>query len=73
MHKRTGNVVRIDYSTNAAAASDPDHASWSTLIANQTISSSNHVKPLWGEAGGGAGADPLRMLYTDVTGATNSD
>ena len=73
MHKRTGNVVRMDYSTNAAAATDPDHASWTTLIANQTISSSNHVKPGWGEAGGGAGNDPLRMLYTDVTGATNSD
>ena len=69
-HQRVGNVISTHYSTNAASATNPSHSSWSQ-VQSATISSTDHCKPLWGEASGNESV-ALTLLYNDITGGFNS-
>ena len=69
-HKRSGNTISTAYSTNSASGTDPSHSSW-TGVDSQTIASTDHCKPIWGEASG-TQVIPLEILYVDITGAFNS-
>jgi hypothetical protein len=68
-HQRAGNTISTHYSTNAASATDPSHSSWSQ-VQSATIASTDHCKPLWGEASGNESV-ALTLLYNDITGGFN--
>ena len=69
-HKRTGNTISTAYSTNSSAATDPSHSSW-TGVDSQSVASTDHCKPYWGQASG-TYRSSVEILYVDVTGAFNS-
>jgi hypothetical protein len=69
-HQRVGNTISTHYSTNSASGTDPNHASW-TQVQSTTISSTDHCKPLWGEASV-LESVPLTLLYNDITGGYNA-
>jgi hypothetical protein len=69
-HKRVGNTISTAYSTNSASGTDPSHSSW-VGVDSQSIASTDHCKPIWGEASG-TQVIPLEILYVDITGAFNS-
>ena len=66
---RSGNTISTHYSTNSASATDPAHSSW-TQVQSATISTSDHCKPLWGEASSNEN-QILTFTYKDVTGGYN--
>tara|TARA_B100001094_G_scaffold93238_1_gene89121 strand:+ start:513 stop:3140 length:2628 start_codon:yes stop_codon:yes gene_type:complete len=68
-HQRAGNTISTHYSTNAASATDPSHSSWSQ-VQSATISSTDHCKPLWGEASTNESV-ALTLLYSEITGGFN--
>lgn len=68
-HQRSGNTISTHYSTNSNAADDPVHSSW-TQVQSATISSTNHCKPVWGEASGSEN-QILTFTYKEVTGDYN--
>ena len=68
-HSRAGNTISTHYSTNAASATNPSHSSWSQ-VQSATIASTDHCKPLWGEASGNESV-ALTLLYNDITGGFN--
>jgi hypothetical protein len=69
-HQRAGNTISTHYSTNSASATNPSHSSWSQ-VQSATISSTDHCKPLWGEASGNESV-ALTLLYNDITGGFNA-
>ena len=69
-HQRAGNTISTHYSTDAASATNPSHSSWSQ-VQSATISSTDHCKPLWGEASSNESV-ALTLLYNDITGGFNS-
>ena len=69
-HKRTGNTISTAYSTNSSAATDPSHSSW-TGVDSQSVASTDHCKPYWGQASG-VYRSSVEILYVYVTGAFNS-
>jgi hypothetical protein len=68
-HQRAGNTISTHYSTNAASATDPNHTSW-TQVQSATIASTDHCKPVWGEASS-IETVALTLLYNDITGGFN--
>ena len=68
-HQRAGNTISTHYSTNAASATNPSHSSWSQ-VQSATISSTDHCKPLWGEASTNESV-ALTLLYSEITGGFN--
>lgn len=68
-HQRVGNTISTHYSTNASSATSPSHSSW-TQVQSATIASTDHCKPLWGEAHSGETV-ALTLLYNDITGSFN--
>ena len=68
-HQRSGNTISTHYSTNSSSADDPAHSSW-TQVQSATISSSDHCKPVWGEASANEN-QILTFTYKDVTGGYN--
>ena len=69
-HQRAGNTISTHYSTDSASATNPTHSSW-TQVQSATISSTDHCKPVWGEASGSETV-PLTLLYNDITGGYNA-
>ena len=68
-HQRSGNTISTHYSTNSNSADDPAHSSW-TQVQSATISTSDHCKPVWGEASSNEN-QILTFTYKDVTGGYN--
>jgi hypothetical protein len=69
-HQRVGNTISTHYSTNSASGTDPNHASW-TQVQSATISSTDHCKPVWGEASSQESL-ALTLLYNDISGGYNA-
>ena len=68
-HERSGNTIYTHHSEDAAAAQDPGSGTW-TQAQTATINSTDHCKPVWGEASNTSVID-LEITYVNVTGDYN--